>query len=353
MTSDTTSSSPALAPPAAPDVTVAALGEHALVERIASRARLSGPHVLVGIGDDAAVTRPERGAVEVTTTDSLVEHVHFRRDWTPLASVGHKALAVNLSDLAAMGAVPQSAFLSLILPAELTVADFDALVGGFLDLATAARVSLIGGNISRSPGPLIVDVTAVGSVRQRRVLRRAGARAGHELYVTGTLGAAAAGLAMFEAGRRRGDGDAVFDACFDHYERPDARWRVASVIARTGAASAAIDLSDGLADAARRLAEAAGLGVVVEAAAVPVDPGARAWAETAGRDALAFAVEGGEDYEVAFAVAPRQRRKFLAAARRGGHVPVTRVGRFVAEPGAWLERDDGRRNELAAGFVHF
>jgi thiamine-monophosphate kinase len=336
----------------ASDATVATLGEHALVDRIASRVQAIGSHVLIGIGDDAAVTRAERGMVDVTTTDSLVEHVHFRRDWTPLAAVGHKALAVNLSDLAAMGASPRSALLSLVLPADLTVADFDALVGGVVDLAAASRVSLIGGNIARSPGPLVIDVTAVGNVRQRRVLRRTGARVGHELYVTGTLGGAAAGLAMLEAGRRRGE-DETADACLDRYERPDARWRVASVIARTGAAAAAIDLSDGLADGARRLAEAAGLGVVVEAAAVPVHPGALAWARTTGSDAVSLAVAGGDDYELAFAVAPRQRRKFLAAAGRGGRVPVTRVGRFVADRGAWLERDDGQRQALAAGFVHF
>jgi thiamine-monophosphate kinase len=348
MTPDTTTPAAAVAP----DATVAALGEHALVARIACRTRSVGPHVLIGIGDDAAVTRAERGTVDVTTTDSLVEHVHFRRDWTPLAAVGHKALAVNLSDLAAMGASPRSALLSLVLPADLTVADFDALVGGVVDLAATSRVSLIGGNIARSPGPLVIDVTAIGSVRPRRVLRRAGARAGHELYVTGTLGGAAAGLAMLESGRKRGE-DAAIDACLDRYERPDARWRVASVIARTGAAAAALDVSDGLAEVARRLAEASGLGVVVEASAVPVHPGVPAWARTTGRDAISLAITGGEDYELAFAVAPRRRRKFLAAARRGGHVPVTRVGRFVAEPGAWLERDDGQREALAAGFVHF
>jgi thiamine-monophosphate kinase len=345
VTPDTTS------PPTAPDVTVAALGERALVDRIASRVPPAGPHVLFGIGDDAAVTRAERGTVDVTTTDSLVEHVHFRRDWTSLAAVGHKALAVNLSDLAAMGASPRSALLSLVLPADLTLADFDALVGGVIDLAVASRVSLIGGNIARSPGPLIVDVVAVGSVRQRRVLGRDGARAGHELYVTGTVGGAAAGLAMLESGRRRGE-DAAVDACLDRYERPDARWRVGSIVARTGAAAAAIDLSDGLADAARRLAEAAGLGVVVEAAAVPVHPGAAAWAAATGGDAVGLAIAGGDDYELAFAVAPRQRRKFLAAVRRS-HVPVTRVGRFVAEPGAWLERDTGEREALAEGFAHF
>ena len=152
------------------------------------------------------MVEPERNLLEVLTTDCQVEGVHFDQTFVGAADIGHKALAVNLSDLAAMGAAPRVALLSLVLPPALPVASVDALVDGMTALAARARISIVGGNIARSPGPLIVDVTATGSVHRRRVLTRAGARAGDDLYVTGTLGGAAAGLRMLSAATdRRGE----------------------------------------------------------------------------------------------------------------------------------------------------
>ena len=175
-------------------MTVGELGEHALIERIRARIPPTPSFVVVGIGDDAAVMEPERNALEVITTDGQVEGVHFDQTFVAAADIGHKALAVNLSDLAAMGAAPRVALLSLVLPPAWPVANVDALLDGMIALAGRARIAIVGGNIARSPGPLIVDVTVTGSVHRRRVLTRAGARAGDELYVTGTLGGSAAGL---------------------------------------------------------------------------------------------------------------------------------------------------------------
>src|SRR5262245_11016477 len=139
----------------------------------------------IGIGDDAAVAAPERGALEVLTTDALVESVHFDRRLSTPADIGWKALAVNLSDVAAMGGTPRLALLSLGLPDGIEAEDVDELIGGFLALARDTGVALAGGNITRSPGPLFVDVTVTGHVRPRRVLTRAGGHAGDDLYVTG------------------------------------------------------------------------------------------------------------------------------------------------------------------------
>ena len=174
---------------------VADVGERALIERIRRRIPPAPAFVIVGIGDDAAVVEPERNLLEVLTTDCQVEGVHFDQTFVGAADIGHKALAVNLSDLAAMGAAPRVALLSLVLPPALPVASVDALVDGMTALAARARISIVGGNIARSPGPLVVDVTATGSVHSRRVLTRGGARAGDDLYVTGSLGGAALGLA--------------------------------------------------------------------------------------------------------------------------------------------------------------
>ncbi len=183
--------------------TVGDVGEHALIERIRQRIPPAPAFVIVGIGDDAAVVEPERNLLEVLTTDSQVEGVHFDQTFVGAADIGHKALAVNLSDLAAMGAAPRVALLSLVLPPAMPVASVDALLDGLTALAARARISIVGGNIARSPGPLIVDVTATGSVHRRRVLTRAGGRAGDDLYVTGTLGGAAAGYACCPPPRLR------------------------------------------------------------------------------------------------------------------------------------------------------
>lgn len=333
---------------------ISSLGERDLIERI--RQRLTTPvpdFVRLGIGDDAAVLRADRGADDVITTDALVEGVHFRRDWTSLRAIGHKALAVNLSDLAAMGAVPRAALVSLILPAELPLDGFDDLITGLVGLAAATKTTIVGGNIARSSGPLVIDVTAIGSVRPRRLLRRAGARAGHRLYVTGTVGSAAAGLGMLASGRERSAFNEEQLACIDRHERPEPRLRFAGIVAKTAAAAACIDLSDGLADAATRLASAANLGVIVDGSAVPVTAAATSWFAAAGGNPVRAAISGGEDYELAFAVAPRQERRFQAAARRCPDLTVHRVGVFTPEPGAWLDLDGVKEPLGQPEFEHF
>ena len=330
---------------------MAALGEHALLERLRRLVRKAPSHVPVGIGDDAAIVEPDRGALLAVSADALVEDVHFRRSWSPPRSIGHKALAVALSDLAAMGAAPRASLLSLALPAGFPIAEFDELLAGFAALAESTRAALVGGNIARSPGPVVLDVTVLGSVKRRRWLERGGGHPGDELYVTGDLGGAAAGLAMLEAAGAAGELDSSEQACIDRYERPEPRLRMGQVVGRNRAAAAAIDLSDGLADGARQLAHASQTGVVLEADAIPLNEGARRWAARSGADALDLALSGGEDYELLFAVRPRRRRAFLAASRQAGNPPVTRIGRLTRETGAWLERA-GELQPLASGFEH-
>jgi thiamine-monophosphate kinase len=209
--------------------TVGSIGERALVERLRAKVGTPRAHVHLGIGDDAAAFEPERGMLQVVTTDALVEDVHFRRAWTGARAIGHKALAVNLSDLAAMGAVPHSALLSLALPASFPLVDFDDLVDGFLELATREQTTLVGGNLTRSPGPVVVDVTALGAVRRRRLLRRSTALRGDELWVTGAIGAAATGLACLERGLDRHSLSASQLECVERYERPNPRTRVGRI----------------------------------------------------------------------------------------------------------------------------
>lgn len=317
-------------------MTVGELGERALIERIRARFPPAPKFVIVGIGDDAAVVEPDRNRLEVLTTDCQVEGVHFDQTFVGAADIGHKALAVNLSDLAAMGATPRVALLSLVLPPAFPVAGVDALVDGMAALAARARIAIVGGNIARSPGPLIVDVTATGSVHSRRVLTRGGARAGDDLYVTGALGGAAAGLRLLRQGARSA-GLAV-----DRYRRPEPRLKFGVLLGRNRAARACVDLSDGLADGVRQIGEASGVGAIIDADALPIEDGATL------RDALG----GGEDYELLFAVSPRQRGRLKHARRLAGDLAVTRIGRVTADRAVLLSRN-GSIEELPAGFEHF
>ncbi len=318
------------------DPVIADLGEHALIERIRLRLPTTPSFVVVGIGDDAAVIEPERNALEVITTDSQVEGVHFDLAFTSAADVGHKALAVNLSDVAAMGAAPRVALLSLILPPAWPVAHLDALVDGMVALARRSKVSIVGGNLARSPGPLVVDVTVTGSVHRRRVLTRADARVGDDLYVSGTLGGAALGLRSLRA--NHGD----VSPAARRYRRPEPRLRLGMLLGRNRAARACVDLSDGLADGIRQIGRASGVGAVIDAGAIPVEPGASV------QDALS----GGEDYELLFAVAPKLRRRLEGVRRLTKDVAVTRIGHLTADRRFLLERG-GTTEELPRGFTHF
>jgi thiamine-monophosphate kinase len=337
---------------AAAGATVADLGERAVIERIRAAAGAAPDWVVIGIGDDAAVVEPPRNALEVVTTDALVEGVHFDRRFSSAADVGHKALAVNLSDLAAMGAAPRAALLSLALPGGFAVADLDALVSGFLALAAAHRVSLIGGNVTSSPGPLVVDVTAMGAVGRRKMLRRGGAKPGDELFVSGSIGRGGAGLGVLRAEAAGAPHTPAFESLVHWYRRPAPRVRLGVLVGRNRAASACVDLSDGLADAARQIAAASGTGIAIDAGALAIDPAAKAWYEQRQLDPVRAALGAGDDYELLFAVPRRMRSRFAAAGRLVQDAPLTRVGVVTAEP-AMVVRREGRSEPLPAGFEHF
>ena len=347
----------------APGPTVADLGERAIIERIGARAPAASAFVTVGMGDDAAVLEAPRNLAEVVTTDVLVEGVHFDRSYVPPSAIGHKALAVNLSDLAAMGAEPRVALLSLVLPGSMTVADFDEMIGGFVALAGLYRVSLVGGNVARSPGPLVLDVTAIGSVKPRRALLRSGARPGDGVYVSGSVGAAYAGflasrqaaLAAAPAGGGGAPAAEALDmaACVERFLRPDPRVRLGLLLGRNQVASACVDLSDGLSDAVQQIARASGVGAEIDGDAVPVAGEARRWfVEREGRDAIEAALAGGEDYELLFTVPARERRALASVTRLVSGVPCTRIGTITADRRLVVLRR-GERTPLPAGFAHF
>ena len=326
------------------------VGEHALIDRITSRLTMPS-WVTVGPGDDAAVIEPPRGELEVLTTDAVVEGVHFDRRFVPPEAIGHRALAVNLSDLAAMGAEPRAALLSLIVPGDIELTAIDSLIDGLLALATRHKVALIGGNITRSTGPLIVDVTAIGSVRRRRALTRGGARPGDDLYVTGVIGGAVVGLSELrhaaESGRH-----VEARASETRYLRPEPRVRAGLLLSRNRAATSCIDLSDGLADGVRQLSSASGVGIKLDGTAVPLGPGVREYHQAQGIDPLMAVLAGGDDYELLFTARPRNKGRLRSARREMGDLPITKIGVITKEPGMVLDTETGTR-ELPTGFEHF
>jgi thiamine-monophosphate kinase len=329
-----------------PALTVADIGERSLIARI--KARVSMPSwVVIGPGDDAAVIQPQRGTFDVVTTDAQVEGVHFDRRFVPPDAIGHRALAVNLSDLAAMGASPRAALLSLALPPSLDLVDFERLVDGVLAVAATHRVTLIGGNITQTSGPLTVDITAIGSVRPRKALTRSGACPGDAVYVTGSLGEAAVGLQRLQAVAGAG-----LDACVARYLRPQPRIRAGMLLGRNRAASSCMDVSDGLADCVRQVAEASGVGMTLDAAAIPVSAEVREAQTRRERDPLEPALSGGDDYELFFTVRPAHRGRLRMVCQQLGDLPITRIG-VVTKGRELLMRDQNGTRPLPGGYEHF
>jgi thiamine-monophosphate kinase len=348
-------------------LTVSELGERALIARILGRLPRPPASVIVGPGDDAAVIEPARNQRLVVTTDAVVEGVHVDRAFSSPSDIGHKALAVNLSDLAAMGAAPRWAVVSLLLPGSWPVSDVEDLMDGCINLAKRHGVTIAGGNITRTPGPLVVDITAGGEVRPRRWLMRSGARAGDEIFVSGSLGAAAAGLEMLRSNPATGvrlpslSASASFGAtepvvestCIARHRRPEPRVRLGLAMGRARAARAAMDLSDGLADALRQVADASGCGVRIDASLLPIEPDAMAWWTNLGVDPVHAAIIGGDDYELLFAVPKRGGRLLRAVQQRVANPPLTRIGVFTKEEKERVVERNGRDEELPQGYEHF
>jgi thiamine-monophosphate kinase len=338
--------------------TVSDLGERALIDRITARLEMPS-WVVVGPGDDAAVIQPERGALEVLTTDAQVEGVHFDHRFVPPDAIGHRALAVNLSDLAAMGATPRAALLSLVLPDALEVAVVDGILDGLMALAAAHGVSLIGGNISRSPGPLVVDVTVSGAVKPRRVLRRAGARPGDGVYVTGTLGDALVGLQSLQErcaagldGPPRGPHGPAPQLAERRYLYPEPRVRMGMLLGRNRAATACMDLSDGLADAVRQVAAASQVGIAIDAEALPVADEVRRWHQEKKTDLTTMVLQGGDDYELLFTARPSHSGRMRHVKGHAGNLPITRIGEVMSDRRLTVRTPAGD-TPLPEGFEHF
>jgi thiamine-monophosphate kinase len=301
-------------------------------------------HIVTGIGDDAAVLELSPGRQLVAALDTLVEGVHFPAG-SPAASIGHRALAVNLSDLAAMGAEPAWYLLSLTMPRvdEVWIAE---LAQGMQALAQCAPIALVGGDTTR--GPLSLSVQVLGHVAPGAALTRAGARPGDRLFVSGSVGDAAAGLALELAGRAAQDDTDAERTLRRRFAYPAPRLSLGRQL--VGLASAAIDISDGLFADAAKLALASGAGVRIDIERLPLSDALRA--TCAPEQALQYALAGGDDYELCFTLPPAAQPELIARAAQCG-TEVTCIGVIESTMGARLFEHGRPVQREFPGFDHF
>jgi thiamine-monophosphate kinase len=329
------------------------LGEFPLIERLEGIIAVERSDIIIGIGDDVAVLADTDEEFLLATVDSQVERVHFLRHEISPHQLGRRALAINLSDIAAMGGRPQVALVSLALPADTEVTWMEDLYRGLREEADRYGTAVVGGNIARSPGGVFIDVCVLGRVRHEHLLRRSGARPGDQVLVTGQLGQAGAGLKLLldpdlsvEASDR--------DLLLTHLLTPTPRVTEAAAIAHAGLATAMIDISDGLSSDVGHICERSQVGVRIWAERLPISAAVRHVAELTSTPPWQLALASGEDYELCFTAPPEAVEKLMAAVDET-NTPVTMVGEILpAEQDRRLVLPDGQEVRLEpSGWQHF
>jgi len=321
---------------------LAELGEFGLIDRIAHQVAAS-PSVPLGIGDDAAALLPTPHHLTLITSDMLLEGVHFDLSFCDPQSLGRKSLAVNLSDLAAMGARPRQFLLGIALPAELSLEFMDGFMAGVLAMAERFGVTLVGGDTCASKGGLAISITALGEQVPERVVKRSGASVGDLIYLSGTVGDAAAGLAELRRGVREG-------FLVERQLDPQPRVAAGVALAEAGLASAMIDVSDGVLADLGHICELSGTGARLNLGGLPLSAEYRA---ACGADPFALALSGGEDYELLFC-SPRDRRAEVEALFQKVGLPVSLLGEITEGNQVELFTPAGEPYTLARrGFDHF
>ena len=295
-------------------------------------------HKLKVIGDDCAVVPMNTQSDQLFTVDLLIENIDFRLEWTTPALLGHKALAVSLSDIAAMGGMPKCAMLTLGIPQGLWKTSFlDEFYEGWHILADKFGVKLIGGDISKA-SELVIDSFVIGEVAKGKALLRSGAKPGDFIFVTGEIGGASLGLLLLENGTRPGPNvEAILQNAVLRQLKPMPQTAIGKILLEKDLATATIDLSDGLSSDLGHLCKASGVGAEIEASRLPIAKGA----------SLEMALNGGEDFELLFTVPPE--RQFEV-----GRLGAVEIGRIVpASSGIKLSGEKEVRNIEPKGFDHF
>jgi len=325
------------------------LGEFGFIDRIRPDTLVRPEGVIRGIGDDCAVCRPTRGQVTLLTTDMLVEDVHFQRDASSPYRLGRKCIAVNLSDIAAMGGTPKEALVSIAIPDTVPLEYLDAIYEGMKSMAREFDVNLLGGDTTSAPLHLVINVALVGEAPEREVLYRSGAEPGDVIFLTGPVGDSAAGLDLILSNRSREGQDALLQAHFD----PHPHVKAGRIIAGQKVAHSLIDVSDGLAGDLGHVCAESKVGAILEEDHIPTTERFRAYCERFQVDPWRLTLHVGEDY-VLLGTVPEASAGTIAAALKSGGCPFLPIGRIVAEPGIrLLSRDGSARQIHPSGWDHF
>ena len=346
--------------PGGPPASSSSKSEFDFIDELRRKTESLGPpsSLISGIGDDAAVFRSSTDKEIVVTADLLIEDIDFRRTTTPPYLLGHKALAVSLSDIAAMGARPLWSLISIGMPEDIWQTEFaERVYDGLLDLARRYGVHLIGGDTSRTTENIVIDSVVVGECAAGKAIRRAGARPGDQIFVTGSLGAAAAGLRLIERGAHLAEQnlDDEDSQKLDHVLlrqlRPEPRVGWGIVLGEERFATAMIDLSDGLSSDLNHLCRAGSVGALIDSALLPIDNYVTELCGRRALDPLQLALHGGEDFELLFTVKPSDVSRLP---RRVDATEITCIGKILdAAEGVKISEGSRTWQLEPGGWKHF
>ncbi|HEY6332814.1 MAG TPA: thiamine-phosphate kinase [Blastocatellia bacterium] len=336
-------------------------GESQIISWIRSRKARGGRNLVIGIGDDAAVWQPRHGYNLIACCDLSVENVHFRTEWAEPRTIGYKSLAVTISDVAAMGGTPLYALLSVALPAGKSEAFVQDLFQGVFDAADRFDVVLIGGDTSKSPGPIFLDTSVIGECPSGRAVTRSGAGVGDLIFVTGSLGGSALGLQILQTepntvaasapSRSSNRSPAAAEAIMRHVT-PEPRVEAGKLIGSMGLATAMIDISDGLTTDLSHITAESEKGAILYADSIPIANCVKsAQLDGVVSNPLELALHGGEEYELLFTAKPGQRHEIEAVIASTG-LAVSCIGEVVPNPGLRLEINGTLADLAPRGYEH-
>ena len=328
------------------------LGEFGLIRNIQRLSLRKSSSALIGIGDDAAALKVSSSKTLLVTTDMLLEEIHFDFSFTDFHSLGWKSAAANLSDIAAMGGVPRYCLTSIGIPDHISVEQIKDFYRGFHSLMKTHKTMLVGGDTCHSRSKMVISVTVLGEINKKNLLSRAGAKPGDKVFVTGTLGDSAAGLEIL---KKRGKGQvgmvkgAEARTLISRHLRPVPRTAEGRAIARSGCASAMIDISDGLSSDLSHICEQSGVGAEIRSDRIPISPALMKLSGGLTMPVLFYALSGGEDYELLFTVPPGKIKRLQSL-----HIPVTEIGTIKRGKTMHLIDGSNRKRRLQpGGYDHF
>lgn len=328
------------------------LGEGGIIQLIQRKGPSRLPsHLKKGIGDDCAVLETTGDTLLLVTTDTLIEGVHFTAETLPPEALGWKALAVNISDIAAMGGTPHTAFLSIGIKPETEVSFIESFMAGFQALAGTTDIVLAGGDTVESPSSAVITITLLGDCLPKHLVYRSGARVGDDVWVTGPLGSAAAGLFLLL--NKKASELSGYEALIAAHQKPRPPLKMGKALGKSGLAHAMIDISDGIAKDLGHICEQSGTGALLQATSIPISEEVHRVASEAEKSPLEWALHGGEDYELLFTASSAHEEKIVSLTTKVSGSPAAKIGTIIHEDGIWLETEKGKEPLKPGGYVHF